>query len=264
MNDATITSLAGAMRSAGLRGALSRRWARVAAQRPVRLPLARPVVSFSFDDVPRSACLVASQLLQARGVRGTYYICTGLTGLPGAASPEPHHSWDDLLGLHQAGHQLACHGRWHVDAQALNEGQLLRDTSANVQALQARGLLQAGAPVDFAYPFGCVNARAKRNVALRYRSARGVQPGPHVGMADLNLLRGTALYAGPGAADQALGWIDRTVRSQGWLIFFTHGVSASPGPFDATPQLLSQVLDHALARGCEVLTVDQVLSRCGA
>ena len=39
-----------------------------------------PVISFTFDDFPRSALLNAGAILRERGLAGTYYASFGLMG----------------------------------------------------------------------------------------------------------------------------------------------------------------------------------------
>ena len=66
-----------------LKGKLRRRLVRLAQRRPAAASPSRPMVSFSFDDAPASAALTGAALLEARGLRGTYYIAAGLAGTDG-------------------------------------------------------------------------------------------------------------------------------------------------------------------------------------
>ena len=66
-----------------LKGKLRRRIARLAQRRPVRMALERPMISFTFDDMPVTAALAGAQVLEQRGARGTYYVSTGLAGQTG-------------------------------------------------------------------------------------------------------------------------------------------------------------------------------------
>ena len=42
-------------------------------RRTVKMQNADPLISFTFDDFPRSALEAGGQILRAHGVRGTYY-----------------------------------------------------------------------------------------------------------------------------------------------------------------------------------------------
>jgi hypothetical protein len=66
--------------------------------------------------------------------------------------------------------------------------------------------------------------------------------------------------AQPEAPDLA-HWLDALVQTPGWLIYFTHDVSAQPSPFGAHPETLDRLVAHATALGLDVLTVDAALDR---
>ena len=60
-----------------LKGKLRRRLAKLAVRRPATVALDRPMVSFCFDDAPATAADAGAALLEAGGLRGTYFICAG-------------------------------------------------------------------------------------------------------------------------------------------------------------------------------------------
>ena len=75
-----------------------------------RLRNATPMVSFTFDDLPKSAVTTGADLLEAHGARGTFYVSGGLVGVgtpewdgrrcqrrAGAASPRPRDRLPYLL-----------------------------------------------------------------------------------------------------------------------------------------------------------------------
>ena len=41
---------------------------------------AQPLISFTFDDFPRSALTVGGEILERHGARGTYYASLGVMG----------------------------------------------------------------------------------------------------------------------------------------------------------------------------------------
>ncbi len=55
-------------------GALARRLAPFLFRQTVRMRNARPLVSFTFDDAPRSAGTTGAGILEASGACGTYYV----------------------------------------------------------------------------------------------------------------------------------------------------------------------------------------------
>ncbi|MGT2503336.1 polysaccharide deacetylase family protein [Bradyrhizobium guangxiense] len=65
------------------------------------------MVSFTFDDAPDSAAGEGAALLEQHGGRGTFYLAGSLIGQP---SDHWHGLSDDaIVGLHRAGHEIACH-----------------------------------------------------------------------------------------------------------------------------------------------------------
>src|SRR5215831_4131083 len=75
-------------------------------RRPFPVRTAVPIVSFTFDDFPRSALLRAAPILKRYGVRGTYYASLGLMGTQGP--PGAMFQAEDLGELVQQGHELGC------------------------------------------------------------------------------------------------------------------------------------------------------------
>src|ERR1700726_2368022 len=63
-----------------LPGGLSRKLAQYVVTKRVRARNDRPLVSFSFDDIPDSAFIHGARVLEERGARGTFYIAGGLCG----------------------------------------------------------------------------------------------------------------------------------------------------------------------------------------
>ncbi len=73
----------------------------------VRLRNAAPMVSFTFDDLSKSAVTSGADMLEAHGARGTFYVSGGLVGVDTANWPSGNN--DDVLSLHRRGHEIGCH-----------------------------------------------------------------------------------------------------------------------------------------------------------
>src|ERR1700728_1056766 len=74
---------------------------------PFRLRTETPMVSFTFDDIPKSAATTGAGILEAHDVRGTFFISGGLVGATSshwAAVDVP-----DIIALHRRGHEIGCH-----------------------------------------------------------------------------------------------------------------------------------------------------------
>src|SRR6266446_1702902 len=81
--------------------------ARLVFRRPLAIWTQVPLISFTFDDFPRSALVVGGAILNRHGSSGTYYTSLGLLGKDSPSGPicVP----GDLRELRQRGHELGCH-----------------------------------------------------------------------------------------------------------------------------------------------------------
>jgi peptidoglycan/xylan/chitin deacetylase (PgdA/CDA1 family) len=218
--------------------------------------LSAPIISFTFDDFPRSALNVAGDMLLAEGVRGTYYAALGLMGSTTSVGPIFHHR--DLDALLNAGHELACHTFHHVSSNKVSLTQLSQDCAKNRAAAGDKfgGCLLR----NFSFPQGEVTLTAKRNLALQYESCRTIEPGINGSPADLAFLRANPVYTGSPLENLRALIAENSLR-KGWLIFYTHDVSSVPSKFGCTPDKFRQVLSWATASGAEILTVARAVSR---
>lgn len=242
-------------RLARLEHALARR----VAFRRAGMRQARPAVSFSFDDFPLSAGTTGAALLEQAGARGTYYVATGLLGtqtehwqVAGAGM---------VSDLHARGHEIALHTHGHGPVPDMPVAAFEADLAANRAALA--GLVPEGDRASFAYPFGLAGLRHKRRMARHARSSRSIQPGINRGTIDPDFLLAHELidpFFSPGDIGRLF---DDLAEGGGWLIFFSHDVSADPSPFGVSPGLLATALSEARSRDLDILTVGAALDHFG-
>jgi len=188
-----------------LKGKLRRRLIRLAHRRPAQVSLERPMVSFSFDDAPATACEAGARVLEARGLRGTYYFAAGLAGRDGPMGRFA--SGEDARRLHEAGHEIACHTYSHLDCGQSSRAATLEDVDRNAKSLAAWG---AGEPVSFAYPYGDVAAPAKTALSGRFKTLRALHHGLITNGADLNQTPAVGIEGEEGFAQK-----DRGLRIDG-------------------------------------------------
>jgi len=226
--------------------------------RPARIAFPGGVVSFTFDDFPRSAWVEGGAVLKRHGARGTYYAAMGLAG--GDSPPGPMFEAEDLRAALAGGHEIACHTFSHRDCCRAAPGEIADEIERNAAALSP--IVGAAGLVDFAYPFGGVSQTAKRALAGRFASCRGTGRGINAGTVDLCDLRSTSLYANGFDPDALRKMIDDTRIVGGWTIFYTHDVCSEPSAFGCTPQQLAEVVGYAAAVAT-VLPVREALARLG-
>jgi peptidoglycan/xylan/chitin deacetylase (PgdA/CDA1 family) len=215
-----------------------------------------PIVSFTFDDFPRTALTIGGKILKRYGARGTYYAAVGLMNGSNDLGDQFRHEDVDTL-LHD-GHELASHTFGHVSCRALSSSSFEQDVDRGRRAIESlTGRPDFG---NFAYPFGEVTLNAKRLVGPRFASSRGIWGGLNAKQVDLNLLRANSLYGSGEKKDQVRQLILENERQRGWLIFYSHDVSVTPSRFGCTPDLLDFAVSFSAQRCGTIATVAKVVS----
>jgi peptidoglycan/xylan/chitin deacetylase (PgdA/CDA1 family) len=227
---------------------------------PFRMRNATPMVSFTFDDVPKSAATVGATILDAHDVHGTYYVIGSQVG---ATAP----LWDmidgeDVVALHRSGHEIACHTFSHKRACDLDAETLSAEIERNQQYLRS---LDASIRIEnFAYPFGYGSFVRKRQLKTVFKSCRSIVPGVNSGSVDLQFLRAMPLIDRRIDRDGIERAFDEAETANGWLIFYTHDVADEPSPYGCSPALLNEALAAASRRKIPVLNMAEALQCAGA
>jgi peptidoglycan/xylan/chitin deacetylase (PgdA/CDA1 family) len=240
-------------------GRLENRLLRAAPWQVMQVPTHEPLVSFTFDDVPASALETGAAILEADGVRGTFYISGGLQG-----RIEPGRTLIDLAGCKELairGHEIGCHTHAHRDLRHVDGDALVEDLARNARYLDA--ISPKPSRRNFAYPYNSGSFGKRAILAGTFRTCRAAGEGINRGPADPTFLRAVEIRQPQQHVLGLARWIDALVADPGWLIFFTHDISPRPTPYGCTPPGFRLLVGYALARGCQVLTVDAALDRMG-
>lgn len=240
-----------------LKGKLRRRLIRLAHRRPAKVALERPMVSFSFDDAPATACEAGAKALEKRGLRGTYYFAAGLTGREGPSGRVG--VGKDVRRLHEAGHEIACHTHSHLDCGQASLEVAIADVDRNAEHLAAWGVSELQ---NFAYPFGDVAGPAKTALAGRFKTLRALHHGLIADGADLNQAPAVGIEGEDGES-VANAWLDKAKARKAWLILYTHDVADEPSQWGCTTSALERLIDRAVAEGFDVVTVAEGAKRIG-
>jgi peptidoglycan/xylan/chitin deacetylase (PgdA/CDA1 family) len=225
--------------------------------KPLKIRLERPLVSFTFDDAPRSAADVGAKILEDHDALGTFYVAGGL--LAGDEAGTPILTEEDLVRLNEAGHELACQTFSHVRVSSLSRSQFKTEIDRN-QAFVS-GVCGDIRLRNFSYPFGDVSLGRKLQVQSAFASGRGTTPGVNSGTTDLGLLKATPLGPVHRGVDAVEAYLDRAARDNGWLIFYTRDVDPDPSADGVTPEHLEAAVTAVRGRGYEILTVRNALGR---
>ncbi len=247
------------MSNSGLFDNLARRVNRISAKlvrtRTVRMVNERPIVSFTFDDFPKSAVRNGAAILERHGVAGTYYFCCVFTGA--AVDGIDYFELADLRRLVDNGHEIGGHTASHLRVTQVARSRLIEDVEANKDFLREYfGDLRIS---TFAFPFGDIDLPTKLFLQGRFAACRSSFPGANCGVADLGALRAERIYSRLTSADTVRTLIERSARPRSWLIFYTHDVDDDPSLYGCTPALLEAAVTRALAAGCQILPVRNAL-----
>ncbi|MED5549505.1 MAG: polysaccharide deacetylase family protein [Pseudomonadota bacterium] len=243
----------------GLGAALNRRWVRFAARQPMRIDLDHAIVTFTFDDFPKSAATTGAAVLERHGWRGTYYASAGYAG------GETHHGimFDagDLARLTAAGHEIACHTYGHLDASAVSDRALVADVERNARALAAMG--HEAEITSFAFAYGEATPAAKRALGGRFATLRGIRAGINRGTVDRGLLASVPLDGGEAGIARAIEAAGTLPDHPGWLIYYAHDIQDEPTQWGCTPAQFERVCEAVEASGAQVMTMAEAARLMG-
>jgi peptidoglycan/xylan/chitin deacetylase (PgdA/CDA1 family) len=238
-----------------LKGYGQRQAAAMLYRRSFQVQSAQPLISFTFDDFPKSALVAGGEILNQFGTTGTYYVSLGLADqiIPAGRA----FTVDDLPIVIEHGHELGCHTFAHCDASRTPSRTFARSVSDNQRALDR--LVPGVTLKTLSYPINVPRPLVKARVAERFLACRGGGQTFNAGIIDLNLVSAFFVVNIRGRMDTVKAVIDRSGEAGGWLIFATHDVARVPSPYGCTPQFFEEVVRYATMCGARVVTITRAL-----
>ena len=227
-------------------------------RRTIALGSLGPIVSFTFDDFPRTAYSVGGAILEKFGARGTYYVAAGLMNTSGELGEQSHA--DDLHSLLAKGHEVGNQTYHHSSARAVPVASFRDDVEHGRIALKE---LTGFDPTNFAYPYGHATLRSKKTLGPTLTSSRSNFPGFNGPDVDLNLLKANRMYGDVEQSRSAEQLILENVSRKTWLIFYTHDVRPQPSTYGCTPALFESVVSFAARSGSRILSIQEMLTELG-
>jgi peptidoglycan/xylan/chitin deacetylase (PgdA/CDA1 family) len=211
------------------------------------------MVSFTFDDFPRSALLTGGEILRSRGVLGTYYASLGLAGKQ--IETGTMFLMEDLRVALEQGHELGCHTFNHSHSWETAPDLFEREVIENQRVLQQ--MIPGACFKTLSFPIGHPRARTKQRVSKYFSCCRGGGQTFNVGEADLNCLSAYFLEQSRDNPEAIKRVIDENSKAGGWLIFATHDVCENPTQWGCTPALFEHIVQYAIESGAQILPVAQ-------
>jgi peptidoglycan/xylan/chitin deacetylase (PgdA/CDA1 family) len=237
------------------RGAYQRAAARLAFQRRFIISKGQPLISFTFDDFPRSALVTGGAILHQHGLAGTYYASFGLMG---TSAPTGHIFEPEDLGLlFRQGHELGCHTFAHCHSWDSTPAAFEASVIKNRETL--RLLCPSRSFSSLSYPISPPRPWTKRRTGRHFACCRGGGQTFNAGPADLNYLSAYFLEKAGEDLETLTNVMEQNSRAGGWLILATHDVANDPTRYGCTPDFLDAVVQSAIQSGARILPVSQAL-----
>jgi peptidoglycan/xylan/chitin deacetylase (PgdA/CDA1 family) len=241
---------------ARIHGRYQRTSSRLLFRRPVVMRNRNAIISFTFDDFPRSALHTGGAILRRFNLAGTYYASLGLMGKE--APTGTMFLAEDLGQVLVQGHELGCHTFAHCDSWETNPSLFEASIIQNRHALSA--LVPGACFETLSYPITPPWPLTKRRVAAHFSCSRGSGQRFNAGSADVDNLFAYFLEQARGKLVEVKSLIERNCRERGWLIFATHDVSDTPTPYGCTPDFFESVVESAVRSGTTIVPVIEGLN----
>lgn len=218
------------------------------------------IISFTFDDFPRSALHTAGRILEENGIAGTYYTSLGLMGT--IAPTGEQFIKEDLHQAFESGHELGCHTFAHCHATETPTSIFEASIVENRRALRA--ILPASEPFrTLSYPIGSPRPKTKNRCARHFAGCRAGGQTFNSGAIDLNLIQAFFIEQSRDQPEAIKAMIDAASAAGAWLIFATHDVCDTPTRYGITPALFDKTVQHAVRSGARLLPVYAALEAIG-
>lgn len=207
-------------------------------------------VSLTFDDGYYSAYSKGIPILDAAGIKSTFYTITTLVG----DTADGYVTQAELQTLYKNGHEIGNHTRTHPDLTTVSSTQLTSETSGAQSDLQGWGYN----PMTFAYPYDQYNTTVEDAVwAAGVRGARDSDYGGYNNATSYPLLLDgmpSEYDLGTDNSTTVIGWMDQAVANKMWVIILWHRVDETGNPISVPSSVIQDAVNHILADGIHVAT----------
>lgn len=206
---------------------------------------ARGTFTVSLDDNYLNQYTYAVPILEAKGVKATFYIVTNRIGSPG------YMTLAQIQSLRDRGFDVAPHTKNHVDLSVMTSA---RDRVDEIFGSRYALELQLFKTYTFAPPFGAYSAAVLEDIKRAgFLAARGTDK-------DLNYRttnpfrlnshswKSTTTFA------EIQSMLDQAFTQDAWYGGHIHQIGGS-GTYNINPPLLDQTISYAQSRGIQVVTI---------
>ena len=225
---------------------------------PVHIQPDRPIVSFTFDDFPKSA-VNGADIVESYGGKAGFFACSIMAGKTG-----PYGEMFDgstLAELRQRGHEIGSHTHSHLNCSEASLVDAMTDIDENIRQLRELG--HDDPITSLAFPYGETRFPIKASASERFDICRGVAKGTNVGLVDRAHLRAIELSPDQCCINRAMEAVRKMEKQPGWLILFSHDVGVNPTQFGVTPSVLRDLCVLAKDIGADLYSPTIAAKRAG-
>lgn len=214
----------------------------------------KKLVTFTFDDVPKSTFENGGRILKKHNLSGTFYVAFSLME---NADSEGLFTSRNIEDCFKSGNEIACHTFSHFHFFKTKSGKFISNdlakNSSEFKKLNLDTTLQ-----NFSYPFGEQTRLAKKHVSKKYTTCRGVDSGVNVGKVDFHNLKAIQLYESKNSLLKIDDIISDFNIKGGWLIFYTHDIQDNYSTHGCSPAYFTAVVEKVIKSGFEIKNISQV------
>jgi len=205
-------------------------------------------ISFTFDDVPKSAFLNAQPVLDKHQFKGTFYLALSFLDIDD--QNENLYNQDNITSCINNGHELGCHTYNHIHFYQNSSSRFVENNiRINQEKLNELGIQETFD--NFSYPYGEQTKKSKKIISEKFKTSRGIDHGINRNKVDLHNLKAVKLYEGLHSIDRIFSILEDLDKSGGWLIFYTHDVQSNYSKYGCSPEYFEKVVQK-----CKELDID--------
>ena len=167
-------------------------------------------VSLGFDDSCPSHLSLGIPALNARGLKGTFFVITG----DGSWTAD----WDSWRSSASAGHEVASHTMTHPWLTDIPLSEVQDELAGAKAAIDAQ--IPSQKCISFAYPFGALNSSVASIAQSIYVASRGISCGLNSEPVDFSNVKACS----PDDGDDIYAQADAAEQQQKWLVAFIHSL----------------------------------------
>ena len=200
-------------------------------------------VSIAFDDSAISQYTLAVPALNARGLKGTFFVIT---------SDLDSNAWDEWRNVANQGHEIGSHTKTHPHLPQLSLTQMQDEIGGSQAAIDAQITTQKC--LTFAYPFGELDSNSESIAQSYYIAARGISCDFNNTPYDFYSMKACEDTL---SVEQMKAKADEAEQQAKWLVSFHHNLDGTGWGF-WTIDMLTDYLDYLKTKNLWVDTFGSV------